>query len=194
MEETKNLLRESLTELQTLRGDLAKLRVDHSRLRKLVTLAGAAILLATVAVVLGWVAIQQNAKNVQDLACLIVGGTPNDPARPIIGEFRDKYDCPPFDPASVKKYGTPAPPRATVTATTTRPVPGPTQTVIRYVPGPTVTATRRVVVTRTVPPGQGRTVTKTAKPSCTVYLGGLCIVPAQQTAVTAAKIKHKGSP
>lgn len=48
---------------------------------------------------------------IDQLACFIVAAAPNDPKRPIIRAFRDKYHCPPYgkDP-NFKLYG---PPNAT---------------------------------------------------------------------------------
>lgn len=39
-----------------------------------------------------------NQAAVRELACIIVAQVPNDPKKPIIEQFRRKYDCPAYDP------------------------------------------------------------------------------------------------
>lgn len=107
---------------------------------------------------------EQNRDNIRELACILISQTPDDPARPVIHDFRTKYRCPPFNPAAVGHLPTPS--RRTVTrtvpkpATKTRVVPSPVVSVVPggvrtvTVPGPrvTVTRTRTVIRVRTVPP------------------------------------------
>lgn len=101
----------------------------------------------------------ENKHDIRELACILVSQTPDDPAKPLIHDFRAKYHCPPFNPAAVGRL---TPPRSTVTRTV--PTPGPTKT--RTVPSPvlsTVVISGHTIteepVTRTVT--RYRTVTRT---------------------------------
>lgn len=77
---------------------------------------------------------------VRELACTIVAQVPNDPSKPIIAQFRKRYNCPPY---SKKRAGQLAAPSSLPSVRIVH-VPGPVVTVTAYPKPRTKTVVRCV--------------------------------------------------
>ena len=112
---------------------------------------------------------EQNTDNIRELACILISQAPDDPAKPVIHDFRVKYHCPPFNPASVGHLPTPS----TVTRTVQKP--GATTTAHATAH---VTAVVPIPTTETVPmPGRTVTVTRTVTKQPPPCLKNLTLPP-----------------